>query len=159
MWDILIKKSISELCFVNCYTVLSFMATQRVNTAMICTGRLTWDVQLKVGGQIAFTSSQAWDNFSCLIILKACIKRNTLVINARVPLAACATHETSMIISKRASFKGAIWGMQVTLRYVLLFLFPFFLLTSSTATFPLSSKFISAVNTEKERTFRIKRQM
>ena len=87
------------------FTVLSFIATQRVYTAMICTRRLTWNVQLQVGGQIAFTSSQSWGNFSCLIILKACIKRNTLVIKARVPLTACAIHETSMVISKRASFK------------------------------------------------------
>ena len=87
------------------FTVLSFIATKRVYTVMICTRRLTWDVQLKVGGQIAFTSSQTWGNFSCLIILKACIKRNTLVINARMPLTACAIHETSMVISKRASFK------------------------------------------------------
>ena len=38
--------------------------------------------------------------------------------------------------------------------YVLLFLFLFFLLTSSTATFSLSSKFVSAVYTKIKRTFK-----
>ena len=94
------------------FTVLiSFIATQlhRYSACIHCNDlhnwKCAWNVQLKVSGQIAFTSSQTWGNFSCLIILKACIKRNTLVVNARVPLTACAIHETSMIISKRASFK------------------------------------------------------
>ena len=53
---------------------------------------------------------------------------------------------SSFTISCRPRLKNA--------SYVLLFLFLFFLLTSSTATFSLSSKFVSAVNTEIRRTFK-----
>ena len=53
---------------------------------------------------------------------------------------------SSFTISCRPRLKNA--------SYVLLFLFLFFLLTSSTATFSLSSKFVSAVYTEIKRTFR-----
>ena len=53
---------------------------------------------------------------------------------------------SSFTISCRPRLKNA--------SYVLLFLFLFFLLTSSTATFSLSSKFVSAVYTKIKRTFK-----